>query len=123
MTASDIHAVLANAAIMFSLILGLWGLWRFFRKEGLDSGYWGSLVIGEILVLLQGFLGAYLFFIAGRDLTRPAIHILYGVVAAILIPSTFAFTRGRESRKEMLIYGVVLLFLAAILVRAKMTGG
>ena len=122
MTLSDVHGVLANAAIMFSLILGVWGLWRFFRREGFDSGYWGALVIGEALILIQGLLGAYLYFFAGKDLTR-TIHILYGVVAAITIPSAFAFTRGRDTFREMLIYGVVLLFLAAILLRAKMTGG
>lgn len=120
MLLGEIHARLGNTALLYIAILGLWGFWRFFRRQGLDSSYWGALVIGEALILLQGGLGAYLY-ITGF---RPAVplHILYGVISALGIPAAFAFTRGRETRSEMVVYGASMLFVAALIWRATATG-
>jgi hypothetical protein len=122
MTLTDIHGRLANAAILYTILLVLWGFLRYFRRQGLDSSYWGALAIDEVLILVQGVLGVILYFSPGVVLER-SLHILYGIVSAITIPSTFAFTKGREDRRDMLIYAVVLMFLTAILIRARMTGG
>ncbi len=35
---------------IFMILMAVWGLWRFFRKQGVDSNYWGALVNGEILI-------------------------------------------------------------------------
>jgi len=121
MTLADIHGRLGNTAMYYVLILGVWGLWRYFRKQGLNSNYWGALVIGEILILLQGALGAYLFVIGARP--GRSIHILYGIVSAIVIPGIYAYTRGDEDRRPMLIYGIALLILVALILRAVPTAG
>lgn len=119
---TEIHARLANTAFLYILAVGLWGLWRYFRKQGIDSNYWGSLVIGEGLIIVQGLMGAYLWLINLRP-ERGGIHILYGVAAALVIPGIFGFTRGDSTRRVSLVYGAALLFLAALLVRAIVTGG
>ena len=52
-----IHDGLANTVLLYVLVMGIWGLWRFFRKQGVDSSFWGALVIAEILILVQGGIG------------------------------------------------------------------
>jgi len=119
MTLVELHARLANTALFFCIIMGLWGTWRFLRKHGMDSSYWGAAVIAEVLILVQGALGAYLWIIG----LRPArnIHVLYGIVAALAIPMIFFYTKGREERPEMLMYAVGFLILAGLLLRAMST--
>ncbi len=119
MSLPEIHARLGNTALYFVIILGVWGLWRYFRKQGLDSNYWGALIIGEIVILVQGGLGAYMWLIGLRP--GRGIHILYGLVAAIIIPGIYAYTHGDADRKVMLVYGVALLITVAIILRAMMT--
>jgi hypothetical protein len=60
--------------------------------------------------------------LGGRQPSRPTIHILYGIVAIMMLPGTFAYTRGRDSRWEQLIYAAVCLFLCGIALRALETG-
>jgi CDP-diglyceride synthetase len=119
MTLVELHARLANTALFFCIIMGLWGTWRFLRKHGMDGSYWGAAVIAEVLILVQGALGAYLWIIG----LRPArnIHVLYGIVAALAIPLIFFYTKGREERPEMLMYAVGFLILAGLLLRAMST--
>jgi hypothetical protein len=123
MSLVEIHGRLGTAALYFTLIMALWGLWRFFRRQGLDSNYWGAVVIAEILYLIQGGLGAFLFFSGMGNLTGRTIHILYGVVSVLVIPAIFVFTRGEETRRPMLAYGAGFLFLVGILLRGITTAG
>jgi hypothetical protein len=119
----EIHGGLANTALYYTLVMAAWGLWRFFRRQGVDSSYWAALVIAEILYLVQGALGAFLFFSGTGHLGNPFMHILYGVVAALTAPALFMFTRGDETRRVMLVYGVGFLFLTGILLRSMATSG
>jgi hypothetical protein len=119
MSLGEIHGRLGFTALYFIAILAIWALWRFFRKEGVNSNYWGALAIAEILVLLQGALGAYLW-LSGLRPGR-GVHILYGIVAALIIPGIYLFTKGDEDRRVMLIYGVGLLIMVGIILRGVMT--
>jgi TRAP-type C4-dicarboxylate transport system permease small subunit len=116
-----VHGRLANTAMLYFGILALWAFWRYFRRQGPDSSYFGALAIGEILILFQGALGGYLALIAGLAPGR-SIHFLYGVISLLGIPAVYAFTRGRDERRDSLVYGAVLLFMVGILFRATQTG-
>jgi hypothetical protein len=115
-----VHGRLANTALLFIGIMALWGFWRFFRRQGPDASYFGALVVGEILILIQVILGVILW----ASSLRPGqgIHILYGVISALAIPGVYLFTKGREDRRDMLAYAAVLAFLVGILLRAAQTG-
>ncbi len=120
MSIVDIHARLGNTAVYYLLIMGVWALWRYFRKQGMDSNYWGALVIGEVLLFLQSGLGTYLWLVGLRP--GRGIHILYGIVSLLVIPGLYLFTKGDDKRPVMLIYGITLLFGVGLLLRAIMTG-
>jgi hypothetical protein len=128
MTANLVHDRLAYTAMMYIAVVGIWGFIRFFRKEQIDSSYWGALVIGELLILVQIGLGIYLWAAGFRPSRMDQIvggvntHIFYGIVVGLIIPSLFAMTRGRDTRSTLPVYGAGLLFLAALLVRTATTG-
>lgn len=117
-----IHARLSITVLLFLLALGLWGLWSYLRGEGVSGSMWGALAVGELLILMEGLLGASLF-LGGYRPARTGIHILYGIFLAIALPGAYSYTRGRSSRGEALIFGLLALFLAGVAIRARVTGG
>jgi hypothetical protein len=121
MSIPAIHGGLATACLIFSLVLAGYSFWRYFRGQGIDSGMWGVLVVGELLYLVQGVMGGLLL-AQGFQAARSWVHILYGVVMVITLPGAYALTRGRDSRREASIYGMLGLFLAGVALRAMSTG-
>lgn len=121
MSLVEIHGRLGFTALYLTIIMALWGFWRFFRRQGVGGSYWGAAVVAQILYLIQGGLGAFLFFSGLGNLTGRSIHILYGVVSVLVIPAVFFFTHGEASRRSMLAYGAGFLFLAGILLRGIVT--
>jgi len=117
---STIHGLLANTVMLFMALAGAWGVLLYARRRGVDGGYWGILVIGELLILAQGILGMVL--LVGGEQPGRGIHILYGVVAALTLPAAYGFTRARDDRRAALVYGLLCLFVAAIAWRAATTG-
>lgn len=116
----EIHARLANTTLFFIVIMAIWGTFRFLRKQGITGSHWGASVIAEILILLQGALGVYLW-IAGLRPDR-GIHFLYGVFTALALPFVYLYTRGREDRSELLLYTVAYLFMIGLTLRVMVTG-
>ena len=57
----------------------------------------------------------------GERPARTAVHILYGFLIVIALPATFAYLRGREERREALIYALVGFFLTGLALRAIIT--
>lgn len=119
MSIAEIHARLGNTAVYYLVIMALWALWRYFRKQGMDSNYWGALAIGEVLILLQSGIGAYMWLVGLRP--GRGIHILYGIVGLLIIPGLYLYTKGDDKRPVMLIYGITLLIGVGVLLRAIMT--
>jgi hypothetical protein len=117
MSLVEVHSRLGNTALFFTIIMAVWGFWRYFRRQGVGGSYWGAIVIAEILYFIQGALGAYLFFSGLGNLTGKTIHILYGVVSVLVAPAVFGVTRGDEGRRSMLVYAAGFLFLVGIILR------
>jgi hypothetical protein len=122
MSLTLLHDRFALTALMYMVIMGVWGLWRYLRGGSLDGAFWGALVVAEIVLILQGLVGGYLWITGLRPL-RGSVHILYGVASVLVIPGIFAFTRGSSDRRALFIYAIGLLFLAGLVVRGIATGG
>jgi heme A synthase len=121
MTLVDVHARLANTALFFCVIMGVWGVWRFFRRQGVDGSYWGAVVIAEVLLIAQGILGGYLWITGLRPVRN--IHLLYGIVSVLALPLIYFYTKGQEERRDMLMYGAGFLIMVGLVLRAMTTGG
>jgi len=118
MSLVQIHAGLSNACLLFSLIVAGYGFLRYFRQQGVDGGFFGVIVVGELLYIAQVLVGVLLAFGDGPRPARLWVHVLYGIVLVIMYPAAYAFTRGRDGKQEVLTYAVVALFLAGIALRA-----
>ncbi len=116
----DLHCRVALSTLFFAFALGAWGVVNFVLTRGVTSNYLGALVIGEILVLLQGVLGVILV-ISGKW-PADALHILYGVTIAICWPGVYTYTHAETSRREMGIYAIVSFFILGLALRAMTTG-
>jgi uncharacterized protein YybS (DUF2232 family) len=116
MSLLEFHGRLGNTAMLFALAVGIWALVLYFRQRGPDAAYFGGLVIGELLFITQGVLGAILYF-SGQPLGQ-WVHILYGVVGVFTLPAAYAYTQGGSTRRESLVYGLVGLFLFGVALRA-----
>jgi hypothetical protein len=122
MAALDVlHARLLTTILLFFGVLSIWGLVNYLRGQAISGSYKGALAIGELLMLAEFILGVLLL-LGGAQPYRLSIHVLYGIVAIIMLPGTFAYTRGRDDRWEQLIYVTVCLFLCGIALRALSTG-
>lgn len=120
-TLTFIHGRLAQTAIFFALAMGLWAAWSYFRKQGVNSSYWGALIIGEILMIGQGVLGVLMVILGA--LPADLLHFLYGVLVTLGWPAVYIYTNARATRNEAAIYALVSLFIFGLGIRAFMTGG
>ena len=115
-----IHDRLSTAVIIYMALIGLWGLVSYVQGLDLGGSLGGAFLIGQGLLIVQVVVGVVLVLLGGRP--ADSLHYLYGVVILILLPFAFTFVRGRYPRQGLLICSAVALFIAALAVRAIMTG-
>ena len=124
MSIHEIHGGIGNAALLFMLVAGVWGLIRWRRKLAIDQNYMGILIVGELLLLGQLLLGLYMMLGLGLapPSDRPWLHYLYGFVTALTLPAVYAYTKGRtEEVSDQALYALVCLTIAALVYRAMTT--
>jgi hypothetical protein len=111
------HATLAFALFLDQIVLGIWALVLGFRRQPISSGLFSALLVDEILMVIQSAFGLYLL-ATGHAPER--IHFLYGALLLILIPAVYLYGARRE--RAGIWVGVVLVFMAAMIVRISFTG-
>ncbi len=120
-TLLNLHTRLSISATIYAFALGAWAAWNFFRAGGVSGNYLGALMVGELLVIAQGIIGGLMLLVGGRP--GDPIHLLYGILVALLWPLAYAYTQGRTDRRESGIYALVGFFIFGLAIRAIMTGG
>jgi heme A synthase len=117
----EAHRVLANMMNLFPLLVGIWGIALFAMRRTPDGNFNGALAIGFGLFALEAVVGLALI-LFGSSPNR-VVHLLYGVTSVLVIPAIYAFTRGRNSTRESLLYGLGMLFIWGLAERAFTTAG
>ncbi|MDX1664862.1 MAG: hypothetical protein R3272_13805 [Candidatus Promineifilaceae bacterium] len=113
----EIHRSLSNTLWMFYLLLALWGLWRAVRGEAVAGSYFGAIAVVQIVVLVQGLLGGFLYFSTGARPERELVHYLYAAFSVVFLPGLFAYLRGDDSNQAMWIYALASLFMFGVILR------
>lgn len=113
----DFHGKASQAISIYALVVGIWGLFNFLRRRGPDGNYNGVLVLAEVLFVVQGIVGIILV-ISGLQPARGWIHMLYGITMVLTLPAIFAFTRGGNSARESMFYGLGMMFIWGLAERA-----
>src|ERR671933_2006793 len=98
-----VHDRLSLSVLLFMLALGLWGLWTYLRGEEVSGSLWGAMAIGEILIVVEGLLGAGLF-LGGHRPARTALHLLYGLFMAGGVPRAASFSPARSFFPPALVF-------------------
>lgn len=114
-----VHVNLFRAGLLISLIVGGWGFLTFFRKRSASGGLRSTLVLTALLFVVQGLWG--LLLLATGHHLKDRLHVLYGVLLVIALPIAASYV-GQDRRREPLVYGIVGVLMAALAVRALMTG-
>ena len=114
MSVLELHGSWFWVAVVSNGVVGLAGLGSHFTKR--DPGVWFLWARGAAIVamLFQVTLGLILY---SRDFRPDAIHMFYGFV--ILFTFAFAYIyRPTMARKPALSYGLLLLFVMGLGLRA-----
>jgi hypothetical protein len=118
-TVTLIHTQLAQTIWMFFLAMGLWGLVRAIRGQGVEASYLGAMVIGQVLFVVQAALGLILW-LNGRMVAveQPFMHVLYGSFALVFLPFVFlAWLKGDDSNRGMWVLAFTVLFIFGVALR------
>ncbi|MGN6032073.1 MAG: hypothetical protein ACTHQE_10465 [Thermomicrobiales bacterium] len=115
-----LHDRLATSVMLFFLFVGLWGLFEFARGGVLGGNIAGALIIGQVLIVVQGALGLAL--LVWGDRPSQMLHILYGFTAALVLPFVWSYVRDRAPRQGLLLYSLVALFIFGLAIRGITTG-
>ncbi len=116
----ELHNTIARTVILFTLALGVWAGWSYFRKQGVSPSYFGAVVIGEGVMLVQGVLGLLLVLTGARP--HDLLHFLYGFLVALGWPAVYIYTHARTTRAEIGWYALVAFFMFGLALRAVTTG-
>lgn len=115
----QLHNSLALSMLYFMFICGVWGVISALG-QGLSPSLSGALVIGEVLIVVQGLLGAISYAAGSRP--GQAVHVLYGLTAVITLPAIYSYARGRSAKQQALFLGIGALFIFGLAIRGMATG-
>ena len=121
---NTLHQGLANMAWMYFLFIGIWGMYRAFRGQDINSSYLGACVIGQILFIANIVIGAIIWLGGGgANLARAEVHLLYGAFVLVFLPFIYlAVLRGDDSNRGQWVISFVNLFLFGVSLRLITTG-
>ncbi|MBO0791183.1 MAG: hypothetical protein J2P36_09565 [Ktedonobacteraceae bacterium] len=122
-----LHAYNPYLVIVAAAVVGIWGLILFFMKKATSKIWYYGLYITAGLGALQALLGIILL-VFGLKPGKPNdalyyLHYVYGTIVALGIPIGVTYaTGGKNPRRDVLIFSLAAVVVAAAGVRALMTG-
>ena len=107
----EIHAILFNMHILYSLALAIWAAVIAARQQAISGHYWGAMLTYALLagaILLVGIV----LLLSGQQPRsgRIAVYILYMLWLAIIMPGLFSLMRGRDDRRAALAFALLAFF-------------
>jgi hypothetical protein len=116
----SVHRVSANALVAFSVVLGLWGTYGYFRHAQVSGGFRSSYLIMAGLTAVQGLAGLAVFAL-GHPPSR-ILHVVYGIFAVIFLPGAYLYAQGGSKRREAVILAGASWIAAIAYLRGISTG-
>jgi hypothetical protein len=116
----SVHRVSANALVAFSVVLGVWGAYGYFRHAQVSGGFRSSYLIMAGLTAVQGLAGLAVFAL-GHPPGR-ILHVVYGIFAVIFLPGAYLYAHGGSKRREAVILAGAAWIVAIAYLRGISTG-
>lgn len=112
---SDIHMILFNAHIMFSMALGVWAAALAGRNQAISGNYWGAVIVQSVLAGAILLVGIILTLMGYRPLDpRLSLYYLYMAWLVVIMPGLFSMLRGRDDRSAALAFAMLAFFNAGV---------
>jgi hypothetical protein len=112
MALDNIHAILFNMHIMYSLILGIWAALMALRNRSISGNYWGAVAASTILALIVLVIGIIMT-IQGLRVARIVTYYLYMLWLVIIMPGLYSMLRGRDDRNAAIAFSLLSFFNTA----------
>lgn len=110
---NDIHNILFNAHILFSIILGVWAAIMASRNQPISGNFWGAVAT---ITLLAGMILAVgiLMTLMGMRPPRIVTYYLYMSWLLVIMPGLFTLLRGRDDRSAAIAFSILCIFNATV---------
>ena len=108
---ADLHQILFNMHLMYSLALGIWAAATAARREAISGHYWGAVAVYALLAgatLLVG-IALLLWGLQPRS-GRVVVYALYMLWLAIIMPGLFSLMRGQDDNRAALAFALLACF-------------
>jgi hypothetical protein len=112
MTLNDIHNILFNAHILYSVALGIWAALTAANNRSISGNYWGAVVVSALLALVVTVVGIIMT-LQGLRPGRIVTYYLYMSWLVIIMPGLFTLLRGRDDRTAAFSFALLAFFNAA----------
>jgi len=116
-----LHTLGARALIAFSVLLGIWGVYGYFRHGAVSGGFRSSYLIMAGLTAVQGLFGIALY-ATGHAPSRGVLHIVYGIFAVLFLPGAYGWAQSGSKRREAVILAGAAWIVAIAYLRGISTG-
>jgi hypothetical protein len=109
---NDIHSVLFNMHILYSLILGIWSAIMAARNQSISGNFWGAVFTSAILAGVVALVGLIMT-LQGLRVVRTFVYFIYMSWLVIIMPGLFTMLRGRDDRSAAAAFSILSFFNAA----------
>lgn len=113
MSLNDVHSILFNAHILYSIVLGVWAAIMAARDESISGNFWGAIAIYTGLALLVTMVGSIMT-LQGLRPQRLTLYFLYMAFLVIIMPGLFSILHGRDDRSAGIAFSILALFNASV---------
>jgi hypothetical protein len=119
---ADVHALLARVVLVLVIVTAAWSVILVAGRRPIRPGLVGGLAWIVILVGATGLLG--IADAASAGWPRDPLHIVYGVLTALVLPGAWVIARARpEPRRTVLVLAVASVVQVILVIRLFQTGG
>lgn len=112
MSLNDLHNILFNAHILYSVVLGVWSATVAFREQSISGNFWGAVATISILAGAVTLLGVVMT-LQGLRPERIITYYLYMSWLIVIVPGLFTLLRGRDDRNAAIAFSILCFFNAA----------
>lgn len=112
MQLNDIHTVLFNMHIFYSIILGIWAAMMAARSQSISGNFWGAVATSAILAGITTLVGVVMA-LQGLRVERVGVYFIYMSWLVIIMPGLYTMLRGRDDRAAAVAFAILSFFNAA----------
>lgn len=111
MNINDLHNILFNAHILFSIVMGIWAALMAARNQSISGNFWGAVATITILAASVLLIGIIMTLMGWRP-ARLVTYYLYVVWLVVIVPGLFTLLRGRDDRSAAIAFSILCFFNA-----------